>query len=53
MKAKVLEKFKDKKNGKIYKVGDIITVSKERFEEILTVGKLVEEYKEPAKKEAE
>ncbi len=50
MKAKVLVKFKDKKSGKIHKVGDIINVSKARFEEILTVGNLVEEYKDEAKK---
>ena len=43
MKAKVLKKFRDKNTGKIHKVGEIITVSKERFEEILKVGKLVEE----------
>lgn len=42
MKAKVLKKFKDKKTGKIHKVGDIINVSKERFEEILKVDALVE-----------
>ncbi len=51
MKAKVLIKFKDKKTGKIRKVGEVFSVSKERFEEILTVGKLVEEYKEEAKAE--
>lgn len=45
MKAKVLRAFKDKHNGKIYKAGDVITVSKDRYEEILTVGNLVEEIK--------
>ena len=50
MKAKVLQKFKDKHNGKIYKKDQIITVSKERFAEILTTGPLVEEVKEEAKK---
>lgn len=49
MKVKVLKKFKDKHNGKVYKVGDVITVSKERYAEILTVDKLVEEHKEDKK----
>ena len=52
MRAKVLSKFKDKHNGKVYKPGEVITISKERYEEILTVGKLVEEVK-PKKKTAE
>lgn len=43
MKAKVLEPFKDKYNGKVYKKNQVITVTKERFDEILTVDKLVEE----------
>jgi len=43
MKAKVLKDFKDKYTGKRYTAGEIITVSKERFDEILTVDKLVEE----------
>ena len=42
MKAKVLRRFKDKYSGKVYKVGEVITISKERFEEILTVAPLVE-----------
>lgn len=42
MKAKVLRRFKDKYSGKIYKVDEVITISKERFEEILTVAPLVE-----------
>lgn len=46
MKAKVLKKFKDKHNGKIYEPGDIITVSKKRFAEILEVDVLVEEVNE-------
>lgn len=43
MKAKVLKKFIDKHNGKVYKEGQVINVTKERFDEILTVDKLVEE----------
>lgn len=42
MKAKVLRRFKDKYSGKVYKAGEVITISKERFEEILTVAPLVE-----------
>ena len=55
MKAKVLQKFKDKHNGKIYEAGAVITVSKERYDEILTVAPLVEEIREKkaAKKAAE
>ena len=55
MKARVLQKFKDKHNGKVYEEGAVITVTKERFEEILTVAPLVEEIKEKkaAKKAAE
>lgn len=45
MKAKVLKKFKDKHTGKIYEPGDIITISKKRFNEILEVDVLVEEVK--------
>ena len=47
MKAKVLTKFIDKHTGEIHKAGDEITISKERFEEILTVGAFVEEVVEP------
>lgn len=46
MKAKVLQKFKDKHTGEIHKVGDVITISEERFEEILTVAPLVEAIEE-------
>lgn len=49
MKAVVLKKFRDKYTKKIYKVGDVITISKERFEEILTVGNLVEKVEEKKK----
>lgn len=52
MKAKVLKRFKDKYSGKVYKVDEIITISKERFEEILTVAPLVEKV-ETKKKTAE
>lgn len=51
MKAKVLKRFKDKHTGKIHNAGDVITVSKERFNEILTVGAFVEEVKKTEPKE--
>lgn len=43
MKAKVLKDFKDKYTGERHTAGETIDVSKERFDEILTVDKLVEE----------
>lgn len=46
MKVKVLKQFRDKRTNEVHKAGKILTISKERFEEILTVGKLVEEIKE-------
>lgn len=52
MKAKVLKRFKDKYSGKVYKVDEIITISKERYEEILSVDRLVEKV-ETKKKTAE
>lgn len=58
MKAKVLVKFKDKYDlKKVYKVGDVIEVTEERFEEILQVGPFVEavieQDEEPAEEPAE
>ena len=49
MKVKVLKKFKDKHTGKVHKVDEVFTVSKERFAEIQSVGNLVEEVKEDKK----
>ena len=43
MKVVVLAKFKDKNSGKIHKKGETMTISKARYEEILKVGKFVEE----------
>lgn len=51
MKAKVLRRFKDKYSGKVYKAGEVITISKERFEEILTVANLVEKVETKKKSE--
>ena len=45
MKAKILKPFKDKHTQVRYKEGEIITISRERFAEILTKGPLVEEVK--------
>lgn len=43
MKAKVLQKFKDKYDQTvIYKAGKVYEFTEERFEEILTAGKFVE-----------
>ncbi len=53
MKVKVLKDFKDKYTGNLHKAGTTIDVTKERFAEILTVDKLVEEVvEEPPKKPA-
>lgn len=49
MKAKVLKRFRDKRNGKIYDADSIIEVSKERFDEIIkTDASLVEVVEEKA-----
>ena len=52
MKVKVIERFRDKNTKKIHQVDDILTVSRERFDEILTVGNFVEEIKEEPKEAA-
>lgn len=51
MKAKVLKRFKDKHTGELHQKGTTITVSKERLEEILTVGPFVEAVKTGKTKE--
>lgn len=43
MNVKVIKKFKDKVTGEVRHVGDKISVSKKRFEEIEAVGHFVEE----------
>lgn len=45
MEVKVLKKFRDRHSGEIHRAGDILTINKKRFEEILAVGLLVEEVK--------
>ena len=48
MKVKVLESFRDKYDKKVrYQKGEIIEITKKRYNEILKVGKLVEEIKIP------
>lgn len=42
MKAKVLKQFRDKHTGELHKEGATIIISRECFDEILTVGPLVE-----------
>lgn len=50
MKVRVLENFTDKYDGRIkYKKNDEIEITKERFQEVLTKGKLVEEIKQNKK----
>lgn len=46
MKAKVLKRFRDKYSGEIYEVGEVLTITKKRFKEILEVDALVEEVTE-------
>lgn len=46
MKVKVIEKFKDKHTGKIHEENKTMTISKKRYDEILQVGKFVEEIKD-------
>lgn len=53
IKVKVLKRFKDKYTGKAHVEGEILTIKKERYEEILKVGKLVEIYDEKAADKAE
>lgn len=53
MKYKILQKFKDKYTGKIYKAGAAEEFTEERAKEILKVGKLIakiEEVKAKSKK---
>lgn len=51
MKAKVKTKFRDRYTGERYTVGQIISISKTRYDEIMKVGDLVEKIEEakPAK----
>lgn len=42
MKAKVKISFRDKYTDELYKIGDVIEVTEERFDEILSVGDFIE-----------
>lgn len=50
MKVRVLKQFIDKNTKKLNEVGSIIDVSKERLNEILEVGLLVEVINKPKAK---
>ncbi len=52
MKVKVIEEFRDKYTKKIHKVNKVMEITKERYDEILTVGNFVEEIKEEPKEAA-
>lgn len=41
MKVVVLSKFNDKYTGELYRKGDVLTITRERYDEIRRVGKLV------------
>ncbi len=51
MKVKVLEKFRDKHTKEIHRRDDVMEITEERYEEILKVGKLVEQVPEEAQEE--
>lgn len=42
MKAKVINKFIDKYTQELHDVGEVLTITQERLDEILKVGQLVE-----------
>ncbi len=46
MKVRTIVKFQDLKENVMRELGDEFTCSKKRYEEILKVGKFVEEIKE-------
>ena len=46
MKVITIERFRDLKEGVVREIGDTFEVSKKRYEEILKVGKFVEEVNE-------
>lgn len=41
MKVKVTRKFRDKYTGEIYKKGDLLEITEERYAEIMSVGNFV------------
>ena len=46
MMVKVLRTFKDKHTGEYHKKGEVLTVTKKRFDEILKVAPLVKKLEE-------
>lgn len=52
MRVKVTQRFIDKHSGEVHEVGDMLTISPERFAEISKVGQFVEEVEEAAPKTA-
>ena len=53
MKVRVLKRFKDVHTGELHLKGTTINISKERFEEIRTVGSFVEAETGKSKKKKE
>ena len=53
MRVEVIQKFKDKHTGEIRNVGDVLDVTQERFDEIMTVGEFVKEVEEASPSRAE
>lgn len=51
MKVKVLKRFRDKHTREIHSVGDILEITKKRYNEILKVDKLIEVLEEQEKVE--
>jgi hypothetical protein len=45
VKVKVLQSFREKRSGEIRKAGSTLTISKDRYAEILKKGPLVKEVK--------
>lgn len=41
MKVKVMRKFRDRYTGAIYNKGDLLEITEERYNEIMSVGKIV------------
>lgn len=50
MKVKVVNRFVDKETKELHEYGDIIEVTKARFDEITSVGRYVEAIKVSTKK---
>lgn len=52
MKVKVIRKFKDKHTGKTHRRGEVMEITKERFQEISKVGEFVQTITENAQSDA-